>query len=119
MNSRLFGQQCCTTTPSAAGLWAVMFALLYGAGQLAGVVWPSVRPSGDTLILTALALACFANVGPPSYVPRWADGALLPRGGTVALLIERAIVRIDMLVLWSTVAVAFGLEWWTSASSRP
>src|SRR5215211_4993630 len=61
MNVRLLGQTCCTTTPAAMGFWGAVFVLVYGAGILAGSFWPSVGQYGDTVILAALGMACFAN----------------------------------------------------------
>ena len=41
--------------------WAAALVLFCGAGLLLGAVWPAVRHYQDTVLLIALAAACFVN----------------------------------------------------------
>lgn len=108
------GHTCCTT-PSAMGFWAVLFALFYGSGLLLGTMWPALRPYGDTLILTALAAACFANFGRHRTLHCGLTGPLFGAAAIVALLTEAGLWNVDNAIMWGAVAagvaIAFLIEW--------
>ena len=109
--------QGCCTTPSAIGFWAAMFVLFYGAGLLLGTVWPGLQHYGDTLILTALAAACFVNFGRNRTLHCGLTGPLFLVGALVAFFMEAGIWNVDQSVLWGVVlvgvAIAFLIEWRT------
>lgn len=122
MISKFLGRTCCTTTPSAMGFWIVMFGLFCGAALLAGAVWPSLRPYGAALTLTALALACAANFGRNRTLHCGLTAPLFLLAALVAFLIERGIWNIDSSILWGVVligvAIAGVLEWRLAADPR-
>lgn len=113
--SRL-ARSCCTT-PSAIGFWAAMFVLFYGAAVLLGTVWPGVQHYGDTVILTALAAACFVNFGRNRTLHCGLTAPLFFVGAIVALFMEAGVWNVAQAVLWGVVlvgvAVAFLIEWRT------
>jgi hypothetical protein len=113
---RSLGQSCCTT-PSAIRFWAVSFAIVYGAGLVLRMIWPPVRPYGDTLILVALGTACFINFGRNRTLHCGLTGPIFALAAVIAALGEAAIWRVDFLALWGTVlvaaAIAFLIEWRT------
>ncbi len=114
---RLTLAQSCCTTPSAMCFWTAMFVLVYGAGLLFGAVWPGLRQYGDTLILVALAAACFVNFGRNRTLHCGLTGPLFAAGAIVAFLTEAGIWNVDRAVLWGVVlvgvALAFLIEWRT------
>jgi hypothetical protein len=97
--------------------WAVAFVLFYGAGLLLGTVWPAVRQHQDTVILIALAAACFVNFHQNRTVHCGLTGPFFLVAAIVALLSEARIWRVDQSALWSVVllgvGVAFVIEWRT------
>jgi hypothetical protein len=115
-------RQGCCTTPSALCFWSAMFALFYGAGLLLGTVWHGLWQYGDTLILTALAAACFVNFGRNRTLHCALTGPLFVVGAIVALSIEAGVWNVDQSVLWAVmlvgVALAFLIEWRTVGHQR-
>lgn len=99
------------------GFWAAMFALFYGAGLLLGTMWPGLRQYGDTLILTALAAACFVNFGRHRTLHCGLTGPLFGAGAIVMLFAEAGLWNVDETMLWGVVAIgvaiAFLTEWFT------
>jgi hypothetical protein len=43
--------------------WVAAFAVLYGLALFARSTWSVIDPYSDTLLLSALGLACFINFG--------------------------------------------------------
>jgi asparagine N-glycosylation enzyme membrane subunit Stt3 len=121
MKGLSFRQSCCTT-PSAAGFWAAMFALFYGMALLLGTIWPGVQRYGDTVILTALGAACFANFSRNRTLHCGLTGPLFLVAAILAFLMEAGIWSIDHSTLWGVVlagvAVAFLIEWRTARRSK-
>jgi hypothetical protein len=121
MKRSTLAQSCCTT-PSAAGFWAGMFVLFYGASLLLTAVWPELRQYGDALILLSLAAACFVNFGRNRTLHCGLTGPLFVVGAAVALLMEAGIWSVDQSVLWGVVlvgvALAFLIEWRTVGRER-
>ncbi|MCA1560749.1 MAG: hypothetical protein LC753_09470 [Acidobacteria bacterium] len=113
---RSLAQSCCTT-PSAIRFWAVTVAVIYGAGLLLRMIWPAVRPYGDTLILFALGSACFINFGRNRTLHCGITGPIFVFAAVVAALGEAAIWHVDFSALWGVVlvavAIAFVVEWRT------
>lgn len=109
--------QTCCTTPSAMGFWAAIFALLYGAGLLLEMIWPGLQQYGDTIILTALAAACFVNFGRHRTLHCGLTGPLFGAAAIVALLTEAGLWNVDHAIMWGVVAagvvIAFLIEWRT------
>lgn len=105
----------CCTTPSAALFWGAMFVLFYGVGLTLRAVWPALQPFGDTLILGALAAACFLNFARNRTLHCGLTGPLFLLGAFVALLMEAGMWNLDHSVFWSVVligvALAFFAEW--------
>lgn len=97
--------------------WTVVFVLFYGAGLLLGTVWPAVRHYPDTVILIALAAACFVNFHRNRTLHCGLTGPLFVVGAIVAMLAEAGIWRVDQSALWGIVVVgvgmAFLIEWRT------
>ena len=54
---------CCATTPSSMCFWTAVFLLAYGAALILRATWPTLGPYENTLLLSALAVACFVNFG--------------------------------------------------------
>jgi hypothetical protein len=79
--------------------------------------WTGLEPYGDTLILTALALACFVNFGRNRTLHCGLTGPLFALAAIVAFLVEAEIWAVDQTILWAAVllgvAVAFLVEWRT------
>ncbi len=116
MKRPTLGGSCCTT-PFAIAFWTAAFALFYGAGLLLSIVWPGLRQYGDTVILAALAAACFVNFGRNRTLHCGLTGPLFAMAAIVALLMEAGIWNVDQVVLWGVVlvgvALAFVIEWRT------
>ena len=107
----------CDTTPSAIFFWAAVFVLAYGAGLLLRSVFPAFQPFGDTVILVALAGACFANFRCNRTFHCALTGPLFVVGAVAAGLIEANVLRLDMAIVWGVVVlgvvVAIVFEWRT------
>jgi len=97
--------------------WTAMFVLFYGAGLLLGMVWPAVRHYQDTVILIALAAACFVNFRRNRTLHCRLTGPLFLVGAIVAMLAEAGIWGVDQAALWGVllvgVSLAFLIEWRT------
>jgi hypothetical protein len=115
--SRTTRPQGCCTTPSAMCFWTAAFVLFYGAGLLLGTVWPPVRQYQDTVLLIALAAACFVNFHRNRTLHCRLTGPLFVVGAIAAWLAEVGIWRVDQSALWGSVLVGVGLafliEWRT------
>ncbi len=115
MERRVFAGACCTT-PTAMCLWVAVFVLFYGGALLLTSVWPAVRPFGDTLILLALAAACFVNFGRNRTLHCGITGPAFLIGAVLAALIESGLWAGDMSIVWGVVLVAVGIafviEWY-------
>ena len=112
----------CCTTPTAMLFWAAIFLVFYGAGLLVMRAWPSVSRYADTLILTALAAACFVNFARHRTLHCGLTGPIFALAALVAALDEAGIWRVDMGLLWGAVllaiGIAFGVEWRTFRQAR-
>jgi hypothetical protein len=121
MKRSVLADSCCTT-PSAMWLWGAMFAVFYGAGLLLRIAWPGLQHYGDTIILVALAGACFVNFGRNRTLHCGITGPLFLAGAIVAVLMDAGIWDVDHGVLWgvvlSGVAIAFFIEWRTVGRQR-
>jgi membrane-bound metal-dependent hydrolase YbcI (DUF457 family) len=117
MKRQIFGQTCCTTTPSAMGFWAAVFLLVYGGGLWLGSLWPALRQYGDTLILAAMGVACFTNFARHRTLHCGLSGPIFIAGALVAALTEARIWAVDLRSVWVVVlvgvAIAFLIEWRT------
>jgi hypothetical protein len=109
-----FSQTCCTS-PAAIWFWAVAFAVLYGVALLAKSTWSPLEPYRDTLLLAALAGACFINFGRNRTLHCGLTGPLFLVATIVAALMEAGVWRINEEALWGVVligvALAFLIEW--------
>ena len=109
-----FGQTCCTS-PRAMWLWAAAFVVLYGVGLVARSTWPAVEPYADTLLLTALGLACVINFGRNRTLHCGLTGPLFLIAAVVAFLMEGRLWDVNEDALWGLVlvgvALAFLIEW--------
>ena len=117
MTQRIVQQSCCTT-PSAMWFWGAMFVLFYGAGLLLGTAWPTFQRYGDTLILAALAAACFVNFGRNRTLHCGLTGPLFLVAAIVAALVEGGVWMFELSAVWGIVllgvAIAFLIEWRTA-----
>ena len=120
MRRQLLARSCCTT-PATISFCVFTFVLIYGAGLLLRSVWPGVRPFGDTLILLALAGACFINFGRNRTLHCGITGPIFLLGAVAAALIEAGAWRFDMALVWGLVllgvGIAFVIEWRTVGRS--
>ncbi len=120
MGRPLLARSCCTT-PTAMCRCVAAFVLIYGAGLLLTSVWPAARPFGDTLILLALAAACFINFGRNRTLHCGITGPIFVLGAVAAALIEAGAWRFDLSAVWGLVllgvGVAFVIEWRTVGRS--
>lgn len=116
-----FGQTCCTS-PAAMWFWAAAFAVLYGLGLFARSTWPVFEPYADTLLLTALGLACFINFGRNRTLHCGLTGPLFLIAAVVAFLMEAGVWDVNEDVLWGLVlggvALAFLIEWRVAGRQR-
>lgn len=107
----------CCTTPSALCFWAAVFVLLYGAGMLLGSAWPAVRVYEDTMLLLALAGACFINFARNRTMHCAITGPLFLVGALAAAAIEAGVWTMNVSALWGVVLVGVGaallIEWRT------
>ena len=107
----------CCTTPAAMRLWAVAFLIIYGAGLLLRSVWPAIQVFGDTLLLFALAAACFINFGRNRTLHCGITGPLFLIGGFATALIEAGVWRFHIAFVWGLIVlggvIAFVIEWRT------
>lgn len=122
MKQSVLARSCCTT-PAAMWLWGAMFAVFYGTGLLLGSVWPAFQHYGDTMILAALAGACFVNFGRNFTLHCGITAPLFVAGAIVALLMEAGIWHVNQAVLWGIVlagvVLAFLIEWRTVGRQQP
>jgi hypothetical protein len=91
-----------TTTPAAMGFWGVAFLLVYGTGLLAGSFSPAVGHYGDTLILTSLGLACFANFTRHRTLHCGLSGPISVLGALVAATVEAGVWDLDLRLMWAS-----------------
>jgi hypothetical protein len=107
--------QGCCTTPSAMCFWTATFVVFYGAGLLLGAVWPPVRHYEDTVLLIALAAACFVNFHRNRTLHCKLTGPLFLVGAIVAMLAEAGVLHVEPSALWGIVlagvGLAFLIEW--------
>jgi hypothetical protein len=105
-----------------------MFVLLYGGGLLLGTAWPAVLRFSDTMLLLALAGACFVNFARNRTLHCAITGPLFLLAALAAAAIEAGAWTLDWSVLWGVVlvgvGVAFLIEWRTvgrasTASNAP
>jgi hypothetical protein len=123
--SPILSQSCCTT-PSAAFFWGGLFLLFYAGGLMLRSAWAPIGPFGDTLILAAMAAACFINFGRNRTLHCALTGPVFVVAAVVAALQEAGVWDLDIAAVWVVVAcavgVAFFVEWRTvgrkSASIR-
>jgi hypothetical protein len=116
MKRSAFAHSCCTT-PAAMWLWCGVFGVLFGVSLLLGRIWPGLQHYGDTMILIALAAACFVNFGRNRTLHCGLTGPLFLVAAIVAFLMEAGVWSVDQAVLWGVVlvgvAVALLIEWRT------
>lgn len=116
MGRQLLARSCCTT-PAAIAFWAASFVIISGAALLLASVWPAGRVLGDTLILIALAVACFLNFWRNRTLHCGITGPMFLLGAVAAALIEVGAWRFEMAVVWALVLVGAGIalviEWRT------
>ena len=103
-----FAQSCCTT-PSAMWVWCVSFVAFFGITLMVRRLWPELQPYGDTMLLVALAAACFVNYGRNRTLHCGLTGPLFLIAAVVALLIEAGVWRVDQDVLWGVVLIGVAL----------
>lgn len=112
----------CCTTPSALSLWAATFLVLYGSGLLLKSAWLPLARYEDTLLLAALAAACFVNFGWHRTLHCGLTGPIFALAAVAAALDEAGIWTIDIVALWGVVLAAVGVaclvEWRTFAEKR-
>jgi hypothetical protein len=111
-----------TTTPAAMGFWGVAFLLVYGTGLLAGSFSPAVGHYGDTLILTSLGLACFANFTRHRTLHCGLSGPISVLGALVAVTVEAGVWDLDLRLMWGIVLAAVAgalLIEWRTAGQQP
>jgi hypothetical protein len=105
------------------GFWLAMFGVFYGAELLLGLVWPGLLRYGDTLLLTALAAACFVNFSRNRTLHCGLTGPFFVLGAIAAGLIDAGVLKVDQAVLWGVVLVGVGLafliEWRTVGQRDP
>ena len=97
-----------------------MFLVAFGAVLVLQTIWPALNPYENTLLLTALAVACFANFGRNRTFHCALTGPLFLAGAIVAALTDARVWHVPPGVLWGAIAVgvgaAFMAEW---RASRP
>ncbi|MGH9409756.1 MAG: hypothetical protein ACRD1V_09915, partial [Vicinamibacterales bacterium] len=82
--------------------------LAYGAALILRTVWPALNPSENTLLLSALSVACFINFGRNRTYHCVLTGPLFLAGAIVAALTDAGIWHIPSSVLWGAVAMGVG-----------
>jgi hypothetical protein len=121
MSSRILSHACCTT-PSAMCFWAAIFLVVYGAGLAVASVWPASTQYHDTLILVALAVACFVNFARNRTLHCALTGPLFVAAALLAALDESAMWAVPMSAVWGGVLLGVGLaffvEWRSVAANR-
>jgi len=121
MSSRILSQSCCTT-PSAMCFWAAIFLVVYGTGLAAASVLPALNQYHDTLILAALAAACFINFARNRTLHCALTGPLFVAAALMAALNESAFWQVPMSVVWGVVLLGVGLaflvEWRSAAADK-
>lgn len=121
MSSRILSQSCCTT-PSAMFFWAAIFLVVYGTGLAAGSALPALTQYHDTLILVALAVACFFNFARNRTLHCALTGPLFVAAALMAALDESAIWSVPMSAVWGIVLLGVGLaflvEWRSAAATK-
>lgn len=102
--------------------WAAIFLVVYGTGLSIASVWPAVSQYHDTLILVALAVACFINFARNRTLHCVLTGPLFVAAALIAILDESGIWPIPMSAVWGVVLLGVGLafffEWRSIAGNK-
>ena len=121
MSSRILSQSC-GTTRSAICFWAAIFLVVYGTGLAVASVWPALNQYHDTLILVALAVACFINFARNRTLHCALTGPLFVAAALMAALDESDIWQVPMSAVWGVVLLGVGLaffvEWRSLAGNK-
>lgn len=99
-------------------LWAAVFVVMYGTGRALAGAWPPLNRYADTLILAAMAVACFINFARNRTLHCALTGPLFVAAALLAALDESGILRVPMVALWGMVllgvVLALMIEWRTA-----
>ena len=100
----------------------MVFLLTYGVTRAVRSVWPTLDRFGDTLLLSALGLACVINAGRNRIYHCVLTGPLFVGGAIVAALTEAGVWHVRLGLLWTViivgVAAAFVAEWRATHAQR-
>jgi hypothetical protein len=120
MSSQILSQSCCTT-PAAMCFWAAIFLVIYGTGLAVASVWPALSQYHDTLILGALAAACFINFARNRTLHCALTGPLFVAAAVVMALGESGLWPVPTSAVWGVVLLGVGLAFlveWRSVAAN-
>jgi hypothetical protein len=113
MSRSLVARSCCTT-PSALCFWGTTALLIYGAGLLLGIVWPTIRSFNATVCLLAMGGACVINYARNRTLHCVITAPVFLLAAGVMALSEAGLWHISDRFLWGVVvvgvAIAFRIE---------
>lgn len=107
--------RACCTSSRALCFCAAVFAIIYGAAQAARAAWPVLDGYSETLLLTALGVACLINFRRNRTFHCAITAPVFLVGAIVAGLAESGLWGLNLSLLWALVLVGVGiaalLEW--------
>ena len=107
--------RACCTSPQALCLCAAVFAIIYGIAQVGRAAWPVLDGYSETLLLTALGVACLVNFGRNRTFHCAITGPVFLVAAIMAGLAESGVWGLNLSLLWGLVLVGVGiaalLEW--------
>jgi hypothetical protein len=102
--------------------WAAIFLVVYGTGLAVANVWPALSQYHDTLILVALAVACFINFARNRTLHCALTGPLFVAAALVMALGESTLWPVPTSAVWGVVLLGVGLaffvEWRSVAANK-
>ena len=105
----------CCTTPSALCLWGAAFLVLFGAGLLAVEIWPGLDQYGQTLVLSALGIACLVNFRINRTFHCGITGPLFLIAAGIVAGAEAGVWEVNISIIWALLMIGIGgaafLEW--------
>lgn len=113
----------CCTSPTALCLWAAAFLIVYGAGLLAGELWPALGGFDQTLVLVAIGIACLVTFGITRTFHCGITGPLFLVAAAAVALDEAGLWVVNLSMVWALLMMGLGaaafVEWRVTTNASP